>query len=73
MWITIKMAASKYACSYYTISRRVKEMEQSGKYPGAIRRIKGMEIDTDQFEHFCIYGKGKRNGEEKTLSYRCIT
>lgn len=59
MWLKIGMAAAKYDCSADTISRRVKEMESSGAYPGAVRRIKGIEVDSEQFEHFCTYGRRK--------------
>lgn len=59
IWLTKNMLAVKYGCSVDTISRRVNEMEASGDYPGAVRRIKGIEVDSDQFEHFCTYGRRK--------------
>lgn len=59
MWLSKAMLAAENNCSIDTISRRVNEMEASGNYPGAIRRIKHMEIDKEQFEHFCTYGRRK--------------
>ena len=59
IWLTKPMLAVQHNCSVDTISRRVNEMELSGLYPGAVRRIKGVEIDSEQFEHFCTYGRRK--------------
>ena len=59
LWLSKPMLAAKHGCSVDTITRRVNEMELSGQYPGAVRRIKGTEIDSEQFEHFCTYGRRK--------------
>lgn len=53
MWLTIQMLATKYNCSTDTIRRRVAEMEQSERFPFAVRRVKGVEVDDEQFERFC--------------------
>lgn len=57
--ISKEMQAAENDCAVDTISRRVSEMESSGNYPGVVRRIKHMEIDKEQFEHFCMYGRRK--------------
>lgn len=54
MWMTVPMMASKYECSIDTIRRRVKEMRETGRYPTAIRKICGVEIETEEFERFCV-------------------
>lgn len=59
MWLSKTMLAAEHECSVDTITRRVNEMEKSGLYPGAVRRIKGVEVDSEQFEHFCTYGRRK--------------
>lgn len=59
MWKSKPMLATEHHCSVDTITRRVNEMELSGLYPGAVRRIKGVEVDSEQFEHFCTYGRRK--------------
>ena len=57
MWLTIQMLAKKYNCSTDTIRRRVAEMEKSNTFPMAVRRVKGVEIDDEQFEKFCCVRK----------------
>ena len=63
MYMTMRMLSAKFKCSQDTIRRRVKEMEASGNYPSAIRRVCGVEIDDVQFEHFCTIGRRKRNDD----------
>jgi DeoR/GlpR family transcriptional regulator of sugar metabolism len=53
MWLSIQMLATKFNCSTDTIRRRVAEMEQSERFPFAVRRVKGVEVDDEQFERFC--------------------
>lgn len=59
MYISIKMLAKKYNCSADTIRRRVAEMEQSERFPYAVRRVKGIEVDDEQFERFCCTRRRK--------------
>jgi DeoR/GlpR family transcriptional regulator of sugar metabolism len=47
------MLSTKYACSESTIRRRVREMEESGMFPLAIRRVCGVMVDDEMFERFC--------------------
>jgi hypothetical protein len=47
------MLATKFNCSTDTIRRRVAEMERSERFPFAVRRVKGVEVDDEQFERFC--------------------
>ena len=54
MFLSIKMLATKYGCSVDTIRRRVKEMRDTGRYPTAIRKICGVEVETEEFERFCV-------------------
>lgn len=65
MYCTMRMLAAEYHCSVDTIRRRVAEMERSGLYPMAVRRIKGMEIDMEQFERFCCQRKRGGRWEER--------
>ena len=60
MYISIKMLATKYNCSTDTIRRRVAEMEQSERFPFAVRRVKGVEVDDEQFERFCCTRRMRR-------------
>jgi len=53
VWCTIQMLATKFNCSTDTIRRRVAEMERSERFPFAVRRVKGVEVDDEQFERFC--------------------
>ena len=66
MYVTFRMAAAKFGCSEATIRRRVKEMEASGMYPTAIRRIKGVEVDPVQLNDYCTRIRGR--GNEETIS-----
>lgn len=59
MYITYGMLASKYHCSEATIRRRVAEMENSNLFPMAIRRVKGVEVDDEDFERFCCMRRKK--------------
>ena len=61
MWMTIPMMSIKYGCSIDTIRRRVKEMRDTGRYPTAIRKICGVEIETEEFERFCVERGRKKN------------
>ena len=63
MFCSYKMLCVKYSCSEATIRRRVKEMEASGMYPGAVRRVCGVQIDDEQFEKYCTVGRRKRYEE----------
>lgn len=63
MYMTMKMLASKYGCSKSTIERRVREMERSGMYPAAIRRVCGVQISAEDFEKFCTIGRRKVSDE----------
>lgn len=60
MWMTIAMLAARYSCSLDTIRRRVKEMRDTGRYPMAIRKICGVEVETEEFERFCVE-RGRKN------------
>lgn len=62
MWMTLKMLAFKHGCSEDTIRRRMREMEASGLYPRAVRRLCGVEIDSDALEDFCTIRRGIENG-----------
>ena len=53
MWVSMAMLSTKYACSESTIRRRVREMEESGMFPLAIRRVCGVMVDDEMFERFC--------------------
>ena len=63
MYMTMKMLGTKFNCSIDTIRRRVKEMEASGDYPSAVRRVCGIEIDDEQFEHFCTVGRRRKSDD----------
>ena len=63
MYVTRKMLAVKYGCSESTIRRITDEMEASGMFPRAARRVKGVEFDDEQFEEYCI----RRRRHENTL------
>lgn len=64
MYCTYKMLAVKYGCHESTIRRRVKEMEQSGMFPAAVRRVCGVQIDDEMLERFCTIGRRKHDEEE---------
>lgn len=34
-------------------------MEESGMFPYAVRRVRGVQIDDEQFEKFCTIGRRK--------------
>lgn len=58
MYVTKQMLAAENNCSVRTISRIVSEMEQSGRYPMAIRRVKGVQVNREQFEQYvCSRGR----------------
>ena len=57
MWVSMAMLSTKYSCSESTIRRRVAEMESSRAFPMAVRRVKGVEVDDEQFEKFCCVRK----------------
>lgn len=59
MFMTYKMLSVKFSCSESTIRRRVKEMERSGMFPTAVRRVCGVQIDDEQLERFCTIGRRK--------------
>ena len=59
MYVTYSMLMTKFECSESTIRRRVREMEESGMFPYAVRRVRGVQIDDEQFEKFCTIGRRK--------------
>ena len=63
MYCTYKMLATKFGCHESTIRRRVKEMERSGMFPTAVRRVCGVQIDDEQLERFCTIGRRKTDDE----------
>ena len=52
MYLTKKMLADKNEVSVATVSRILREMEESGKYPTAARRCGKVTIDEEAFEHY---------------------
>lgn len=65
MYVTKQMLAVKYNCSVRTISRVITEMEQTGLYPMAIRRICGVQVNDDDFERYLC--RRKRNGKKSQV------
>lgn len=63
MFCSYQMLAAKFDCSESTIRRRVKEMETSGLFPGAVRRVCGVQVDDEQFEKYCTIGRRRTYGE----------
>ena len=70
MYVTYPMAAAEFGCSIATIRRRVREMEETGLYPTAVRRVKGVEVDLEQLEVFCTVGRRKYGVETESDSVR---
>ena len=52
MYLTKKMLADKNDISVATVSRILREMEESGNYPTAARRCGKAIIDEEAFEHY---------------------
>lgn len=52
MYVSVKMLAAQEGCSVSTISRIVKEMRESGRYPTAIRRAGKVQVSTEDFEDY---------------------
>ena len=52
VFITVKMMAQREGVSEATIWRAIKEMEQTGKYIGAIKRLGRTQIDVDMFDQY---------------------
>jgi len=52
VFITIKMMAQREGVSEATIWRAIKEMEQTGEYIGAIKRLGRTQIDVDMFDQY---------------------
>lgn len=65
MYVTKTILAAKYGCSERTISRVITEMEQTGLYPMAIRRICGVQVNDDDFERYLC--RRKRNGKKSQV------
>ena len=65
MYVTKQILAVKYDCSERTISRVIAEMEQTGLYPMAIRRICGVQVNDDDFERYLC--RRKRNGKKSQM------
>jgi DNA-binding transcriptional regulator YhcF (GntR family) len=65
VYVTKQMLATKYGCSVRTISRVITEMEQTGLYPMAIRRICGVQVNDDDFERYLC--RRKRNGKKSQV------
>ena len=57
MYCTYKMLAVRFNCHESTIRRRVKEMEKSGMFPTAVRRVCGVQVDDEMFEKYCTIGR----------------
>ena len=60
MFITVKMMAQREGVSEATIWRTIREMEETGEYIGAIKRLGRVQIDTDMFDHYVMrreYGR----------------
>ena len=52
MYVSMSMLATQEGCSVATISRIVKEMKDSGRYPEAVRRAGKTLVNTEDFEHY---------------------
>jgi predicted site-specific integrase-resolvase len=59
MYLTKKMLADKNDVSVPTVNRIIREMEESGNYPTAIRRCGRVTIDEEAFEHYVRRRKRK--------------
>jgi hypothetical protein len=64
MYVEPLMLATKYDCSIATISRCIREMEDSGRYPTAVQRIGRIKVDDEAFDHFTKTRKRKRREEK---------
>lgn len=64
MYLTKKMLADKNDVSVATVSRILREMEESGNYPTAARRCGKVTIDDEAFDHFTKTRKRKRREEK---------
>lgn len=64
MYITASMLATKNGCSVATISRIVREMEDCGRYPTAVRRCGKTTIDAEAFEDYVRHRKRRKRGEQ---------
>lgn len=60
MYVSLEMMATKYSVSVATVRRIIKEMEQSGRYIGAIKRVGKTEVNDEDFEHYVCRRK-RRN------------
>ena len=49
MFLTIKELATQGQCSTRTITRVYREMEKNGNYPGAVRQLGCIRIDSEKF------------------------
>lgn len=52
MYLTKKMLADKNDISVATVSRILREMDESGNYPTVARRCGKVTIDEEAFEHY---------------------
>ena len=60
MYVSLEMMATKYSVSVATVRRIIKEMEQSGRYIGAIKRVGKTEVNDEDFEHYVCRRKRKK-------------
>lgn len=67
MYVEISMIAAKNGCCDATVRRIVREMEESGSYPTAVRRCGITKVDADAFEHYIQRRKRKRGKHEKNV------
>lgn len=65
MYVLPDMLATKYECSIATITRAIREMEKSGRYPEAVQRIGRIRVDAEAFDHFTKTRKRKPRNAEK--------
>lgn len=57
MYLSKKMLAEKNDVSVATVSRILREMEESGNYPTAARRCGKVTINEEDFEHYVRHRK----------------
>ena len=67
MYISVKALAIQEGCSLALIYQNVKQMEETGMYPNAVKESGGLKIDPEAFNSFlCRKRRLKINQKDET-------
>ena len=53
--LDIRQLAERSGCSESLIRKRVREMEETGRYPEAVKQLGGLKVNAQDFDNFIYF------------------